>query len=112
MKTVDHIALLVDDLDESQKWYEENAEAVCVFNDKFYKRMKVSNTTIALVCKNHYDYNHVGILVDNKEDFSHELNNAIANDNEGLRLERMELAKEYSWEKRFNQMNKYIINSR
>jgi hypothetical protein len=64
MKTVDHIALLVDDLDESQKWYEENAEAVCVFNDKFYKRMKVSNTIIALISKHRYEHGHVGILVD------------------------------------------------
>ncbi len=72
MKTIDHIALLVDDLEESQKWYEDNLDAVCVFDDKFYKRMKVSNTTIALICKNRYDYNHVGILVDNKEDLPKE----------------------------------------
>tara|TARA_A100001015_G_C14851518_1_gene656677 strand:+ start:137 stop:469 length:333 start_codon:yes stop_codon:yes gene_type:complete len=68
MKTIDHIALLVDDLEESQKWYEDNLDAVCVFNDKFYKRMKVSNTTIALICKNRYEYNHVAILVDNVEE--------------------------------------------
>jgi len=68
MKTIDHIALLVDDLEESQKWYEDNLDAVCVFDDKFYKRMKVSNTTIALICKNRYEYNHVAILVDNVEE--------------------------------------------
>ncbi len=68
MKTIDHIALLVEDLDESQKWYEENLHAICAFHDKYYRRMQVSNTTIALICKNRYDYNHVGILVDNEED--------------------------------------------
>ena len=67
MKTVDHVALLVEDLKESQKWYEDNLDAVCVFDDKFYKRMKVSNTIIALICKNRYDHNHVGILVDSEE---------------------------------------------
>ena len=68
MKKVDHVALLVDDLEESQKWYEDNLDAVCVFDDKFYKRMQVSNTTIALISKDRYDYSHVGILVDNVED--------------------------------------------
>ncbi len=68
MKTIDHIALLVENLDESRKWYEDNLDAVCVYDDKFYKRMQVSNTTIALICKNRYDHNHVGILVNNKED--------------------------------------------
>ena len=65
MKTVDHIALLVDNLDESQKWYEENVNAVCVFSDKNYRRMQTFNTTIALVCKYHYSYNHIGILPKN-----------------------------------------------
>ena len=68
MKTVDHIALLVEDLEESQKWYEENLEAVCVFDDKFYKRMQVSNTTIALISKDRYEHNHVGILVNSVDD--------------------------------------------
>jgi len=68
MKTVDHIAILVDNLEESQKWYEDNLNAVCVFDDKFYKRMKVSNTTIALISKDRYKYNHMGILVDNEEE--------------------------------------------
>lgn len=68
MKTVDHIAMLVDDLSSAQKWYEENLNAVLVFSDKFYKRMKVSNTTIALIDKTHYEHSHVGILVDNQED--------------------------------------------
>ena len=67
MKKVDHVAVLVDDLLQSQKWYEEHLHAVLVFSDKFYKRMKVSNTTIALIDKTHYKYNHIGILVDCKE---------------------------------------------
>ena len=68
MKIIDHIALLVDDLEESQKWYEDNLGATCVFDDKFYKRMQVSNTTIALISKDRYDYNHIGILVNSVDD--------------------------------------------
>ena len=67
MKTAEHIALLVDNLDESQKWYEDNLNAECVLRDKFYRKMKIYNTIVALVSKNRYDYNHVGILVDCEE---------------------------------------------
>ena len=33
MKTVDHIAVLVEDLEVSQKWYEENCAAELIFED-------------------------------------------------------------------------------
>jgi len=72
MKKVDHIAMLVDNLEEAQQWYEENLGALLVFSDKFYKRMKVSNTTIALIDKTHYQHQHVGILVDKKENLPKE----------------------------------------
>jgi len=29
MKTIDHVALLVDDLDVAQAWYEDKLEAIC-----------------------------------------------------------------------------------
>ena len=31
MKTIDHIALLVEDLEISQNWYEKELSAVCEF---------------------------------------------------------------------------------
>ena len=40
MKTVDHIALHVDDLDVAQKWYEEKLDAICEYSDSFYRRMR------------------------------------------------------------------------
>ena len=69
MKTVDHIAILVEDLEISQKWYEENCNAKLIFEDHKYKRMKMNNTTIALIDKKHYQHAHFGILVDCVKEF-------------------------------------------
>jgi catechol 2,3-dioxygenase-like lactoylglutathione lyase family enzyme len=68
MKTIDHIALLVDDLDIAQAWYEEKLEAICEYSDSFYRRMRFNNTTVALISKHRYSYNHIGILTECKED--------------------------------------------
>ena len=68
MKTVDHVALLVDDLDVAQTWYEETLKAVCEFSTDSYRRMRFSNTTVALISKHTYPYAHVGILAESKED--------------------------------------------
>jgi len=68
MKVIDHIAFLVDDLDVSQKWYEDNLDAICEYSSEFYRRMRFKNSSVALISKYHYSYNHIGILVDNKED--------------------------------------------
>ena len=68
MKTIDHIALLVDDLEISQKWYEETLQAVCEFSTNSYRRMRFNNTTVALISKHHYTHNHIGILTECKED--------------------------------------------
>jgi len=63
MKTVDHIAVLVENLDVSQKWYEENCNAELVFKDHKYRRMQMNNVTIAIIDKKHYEHAHFGILV-------------------------------------------------
>ena len=68
MKTIDHIAILVDNLDASQDWYENNLEAICEYSDKFYRRMRFKNCTVALISKHRYPYAHIGILTECKED--------------------------------------------
>ncbi len=62
MKTIDHIALLVDDLEIAQAWYEENLDAICEFSDSFYRRMRFNNSTVALISKHPYYYNHIVFL--------------------------------------------------
>ena len=72
MKTVDHIALHVDDLNVAQKWYEETLDAICEYSDSFYRRMRFNNTTVALISKYRYPYPHIGILTKCKEDLPKE----------------------------------------
>ena len=68
MSIVDHIAIRVDDLEESEKWYCENLDAEVSFRDHKYVRLKVDNAYIALIDKKYYSWPHVGFLVENKED--------------------------------------------
>ena len=65
---VDHIAIRVKNLDEMQKWYENNTDAVLVHTDTYYRRMKLDNTTIALIDEKHYPYNHIGLLAKEYKD--------------------------------------------
>jgi len=66
---VDHIAILVDNLENSQRWYEKYCNAELVFEDSKYKRMKVDNTYIALISKHHYQHAHIGVLVESVDKF-------------------------------------------
>ena len=68
MKIIDHVAILVENIDVSQKWYEDNCGAVLVFEDQKYKRMSMGNVSIALIDKKHYKYAHIGIPVENYAD--------------------------------------------
>ncbi len=62
---VDHIAVLVDDLEVAEKWYCANLDAKVTFKDEKYVRIKVENTNIALIDKKHYPHAHFGVLVEN-----------------------------------------------
>ena len=77
MKIVDHIAVLVENLEASQEWYEETCGAELVFEDHKHKRMKMNNVTIALIDKKHYDYNHFAILVENYVDLPSNLGEIV-----------------------------------
>jgi len=77
MKKIDHIAVLVDNLEVSQKWYEEVCGAELVFSDYKYRRMQMENVTIALIDKNHYEHNHVAILVHSYGDLPSNLGEII-----------------------------------
>ncbi len=68
MSTVDHIAILVDDLEKAEKWYSEHLNGKVSFRDKKYIRLETKNTSIALIDKRHYKHAHFGILVENIED--------------------------------------------
>ncbi len=77
MKIVDHIAILVENLDVSQEWYENTCEAVLVYGDHKLRRMQMKNTTLALISKYHYPYAHIAIPVDNYGDLPSNLGKVV-----------------------------------
>ncbi len=68
MSTVDHIAILVDDIEIAEKWYSKHVKATVTFRDKKYIRLQTNNTNIALIDKKHYKHAHFAILIENRED--------------------------------------------
>jgi extradiol dioxygenase family protein len=77
ISVVDHIAVLVDDLDVAEEWYMQKLDGKVTFRDTKYIRLTVSNTNIALINKNHYKHAHFGILVEKKEDLPLELGEVV-----------------------------------
>ncbi len=65
---IDHIAILVEDLEIAEKWYSEHLSAAVSYRDKKYIRLKANNVNIALIDKKHYEHAHFAILVENKQD--------------------------------------------
>ena len=61
---IDHIALRADDIEKVSKWYQNMIGAKVTHTDKYYVRLTTSNSTIAIIDKNRYPQNHIGILVD------------------------------------------------
>ena len=67
--TIDHIAIVVDDLDEAAEWYTEACGGEITHKEDTYCRLEVENTTLALVLSSHGPNRpHVGILVECLED--------------------------------------------
>jgi len=74
---IDHIAILVDDLEIAEEWYVNHIGGTVTFRDEKYIRLKLNNTNIALIDKKYYPWEHIGILVENKEDLPHALGETI-----------------------------------
>jgi catechol 2,3-dioxygenase-like lactoylglutathione lyase family enzyme len=77
MKKIDHIAVLVDDLEISEKWYEEICGAKTIYKDHKLRRMQMDNTTIALISKYHYPYAHIAIPVEKYADLPSNLGEIV-----------------------------------
>ena len=65
---VDHVAILVDDLEEAEKWYAGRLGGEITHRQENYIRLKLQNTNIALLSKK-FDTSksHIGILCENIE---------------------------------------------
>ena len=67
--TVDHVALLVENLEVAEKWYISNLGGEVTHRQENYIRLKVENVNIALLDKSFSSSKpHIGILCNNIQD--------------------------------------------
>ena len=63
--TVDHIAIVVDDLEEAEKWYISEIGGEITHRQENYIRLKVENTNLALLSSDYITSKpHIGFLCD------------------------------------------------
>lgn len=67
--TVDHIAILVDDLKIATKWYIDKVGGVVTHEQENYVRLKLKNVNLALLSTKYAtSKRHIGILCEKLED--------------------------------------------
>ena len=64
---IDHIAIRARNIHSLSKWYVEKTNAEIMHMDLYYVRLKLNNTTIAIIDEVKYPHNHIGVLVDSLE---------------------------------------------
>ena len=67
--TVDHVAIMVDDLEIAEKWYVERLGGEVTHKQENYVRLKLQNTNLALLSSDFITSKpHIGILCDKIDD--------------------------------------------
>ena len=66
MSIIDHIAIVVGDLDEAEAWYTNHLGGEITHREDTYYRLKLENTNIALIKDEKY-HPHIGILAEIEE---------------------------------------------
>jgi catechol-2,3-dioxygenase len=70
---IDHIAIVVDDLEEAAEWYMEACGGKVTHKEDTYYRLQLENTCIALILSSHGPNRpHIAVLVDCLEDLPKE----------------------------------------
>ena len=62
-KSIDHIALQVDDIQESVKWYQEKYGCDILYEDKTWAFLQFENIKLALVVEDEHPY-HIAFEID------------------------------------------------
>lgn len=76
--TIDHIAIVVDNLDEAADWYITNCGGEVTHKEDTYYRLQLENTCIALILSSHGPSKpHIGILVECLEDLPEHLGQVV-----------------------------------
>ena len=67
--TIDHVAILVHDLEKAEKWYVEKIGGKVTHKQENYVRLKLKNTSLALLSTDFITSKpHIGILCENIEE--------------------------------------------
>lgn len=67
--TIDHIAIVVENLEEAAKWYTDACGGIITHKEDTYYRLQLDNTCLALVLSSHGPNRpHVSVLVECLED--------------------------------------------
>lgn len=70
---IDHIAIVVDNLDEAAEWYMETCGGTVTYKEDTYYRLQLENICIALILSSHGPNRpHIAVLVDCLEDLPKE----------------------------------------
>ena len=73
VSVLDHIALVVDDLEEAAAWYTEHCGGEVTHKQDTYYRLQLENTCIALLLSSHAPNRpHTAVLVECLEDLPKE----------------------------------------
>ena len=63
MKDIDHIALQVDNIEESVNWYKENYGCSIIYSDDSWAMLQFGNIKLALVVEDEHPY-HIAFEID------------------------------------------------
>lgn len=66
---LDHVAIKVSDIDTASKWYCDILGSKIIYETDSYKKIQLNNTILAIIDENRYKHSHIGILVNNLEEF-------------------------------------------
>ena len=75
---------------------------------KFYEYLASGVPIVSTALPDLEPFKEISSLVTTKDEFNEQIIALINNDNNELKSKRMQIAKSYSWEARFNQMNEHI----
>ena len=75
---------------------------------KFYEYLASGVPIVSTALPDLEPFKEISSLVTTKDEFNKQIIALINNDSNELKSKRMEIAKSYSWEARFNQMNEHI----
>ena len=68
LDNIHHLALQVDDIEQSLRWYESNFSCEIIYQDKSWALLRFGNISLALVLPNEHPQ-HFAVIRENVQDY-------------------------------------------